>query len=48
MLYNKIDEWMNDIQENEMNKINELGDYNEEIEVELKASLENFKETGAY
>ena len=31
-----------------MNKINESGDYNEEIETGLKASLEGFKETGAY
>jgi len=31
-----------------MNKINESGDYNEEIETGLKASLEDFKETGAY
>ena len=31
-----------------MNKINESGDYNEEIENGLKESLEGFKETGAY
>ena len=31
-----------------MNKINEAGDYNDEIEAALKLALEDFKETGAY
>jgi len=31
-----------------MNKINEAGDYNDEIEAGLKLALEGFKETGAY
>ena len=31
-----------------MNKINEAGDYNDEIEAGLKLALEDFKETGAY